>query len=149
LVNFILVFFLGGPLGEEIGWRGYALPQMQSKYGSLKASLILGALWAFWHLADFLTPYHGDFLTSFPLYFLLVVILSVIMTWIYNNTKGSIFMAILAHTSINTPELVWVPLFTALDVNSMHLAILIGFGIPALLVILFTRGNLGYRPEQN
>jgi membrane protease YdiL (CAAX protease family) len=148
LINFIIVFLLGGPLGEEIGWRGFALPRMQPRYGPLKGSLMLGVLWAFWHLADFLTPYHGSFLSSFPVYFLLVVSLSVIFTWLFNNTKGSVFMAILAHTSVNTPELTLVPLFSQLDVNSMHLAILIGFGLPALLIIALTHGKLDYSAEK-
>ena len=147
-VYYFAVFFGGGPLGEEIGWRGYALPRMQPRYGPLWGTLLLGVLWCFWHLADFLTPVHGGFLTNFPMYFLEVMSLAIIFTWVFNHTGGSIFTAILAHTSVNTPELVWVPLFLAVDVTSMHLAYLIGFGVPALLILILTRGRLGYQPSQ-
>jgi membrane protease YdiL (CAAX protease family) len=51
---FVHIFFLGGPLGEEPGWRGFALPRLQRLYGPLVGSLILGPIWAFWHL-----PYSG------------------------------------------------------------------------------------------
>ncbi len=148
-VYFFAVFFGGGPLGEEIGWRGFALPRMQPRYGPLWGTLLLGVLWAFWHLADFLTPVHGDFFTSFPTYFLEILSLAIIFTWVFNHTGGSIFTAIFAHTSVNTPELVWIPLFIAVDVTSMHQAYLVGFGVPALLIVILTRGRLGYQPNMN
>ena len=53
---FVYIFFLGGPLGEEPGWRGFALPRLQRRYGPLVGSLILGPIWAFWHLPIFWIP---------------------------------------------------------------------------------------------
>jgi membrane protease YdiL (CAAX protease family) len=146
-LNFFAVFFAGGPLGEEIGWRGYALPRMQPRYGPLWGTLLLGALWAFWHLVDFLTPVHGGFFTTFPLFFLFIMSLAIIFTWVFNHTGGSIFTAILAHTSVNAPGLVLVPLFVAVDVTGMYQAYLIGFGVAALLILILTRGRLGYKPS--
>jgi uncharacterized protein len=153
---FILVFFGGGPLGEEIGWRGFALPRMQSRFGPLRATLILGVLWAFWHLEGFLTPGKGggpgtgwaEFFSNFPVFLLMVVSIAVILTWVFNHTGGSILAAILAHASVNTPQLVIMPLFPAVTIAGFHLASLIGFGVPALLLIILTRGRLGFQPDQ-
>ena len=155
---FFIIFFGGGPLGEEPGWRGFALPRMQPHYGPLKATLLLGFLWGFWHLPDFLMPdYQGEgagtgfdvILINLPILILVVISLAIIMTWVFNHTKESIFIATVLHTSVDVPQVVWIPLFPAVDVTSMFLASLIGFGIPALLIIIFTRGQLGYHPAKS
>jgi membrane protease YdiL (CAAX protease family) len=154
-VYFVVVFFAVG-LPEEIGWRGFALPRMQPRYGPLWGTLLLGVLWTFWHLPRFLLPEHGGgpgtgfatFLTDFSVFFLMIVALAVIFTWVFNHTQGSIFTPILAHTAVDTPQLVWIPLFLAVDATKFDLAILIGLGVPALLIVILTRGRLGYQPSQ-
>jgi membrane protease YdiL (CAAX protease family) len=156
LTNYILVFFGGGPLGEEPGWRGFALPRMQSRFGPLRGTLLLGILWTCWHLPDFLTSAQGGgpgigldtFLKNFPMFLLLVTALAVIFTWIFNHTRGSVFLALLAHASVNTPQLVLVPLFPVVDFTGLDLAALIAFVLPALLIIILTRGRLGYGSGQ-
>ena len=86
---------------EEIGWRGFALPLLQSKFNALVASLILGLVWATWHLPAFLlSPYEG---VSLPIWFISVFGISVILTFIYNCTNGSIPMVFLSHWLINDP----------------------------------------------
>ena len=150
---FILTFFGGGPLGEEIGWRGFALPRMQKQLGPLWGTLLLGLLWTGWHLSDFLTMSKGGgqgtgwttFLTNFPVFMLAVVSLAVIFTWIYNHTRGSIFIAILAHTSVNILEVLLIPRYLTLDEISLHRALLTGVGVLALLLLILTRGRLGYQ----
>src|SRR5215210_9440794 len=98
---FVYVFFLGGALGEEPGWRGFALPRLQSMHGPLVGTLILGPLWALWHLPLFFTPW--NVLTTFNLvvFVLATTCLAIIYTWVFNNTKGSVLMAILLHASFN------------------------------------------------
>jgi membrane protease YdiL (CAAX protease family) len=153
---FIATFFGGGPLGEEIGWRGFALPRMQKQYGPLWGTLLLGFLWSCWHLSDFLTASKGGgqgtgwtaFLANFPVFMLAVVSLAIIMTWIYNHTGGSIFTAILAHTSVNIVEVLLIPRYLSLDEISLHRALLTGFGVIALLVLILTHGRLGYQLGQ-
>jgi membrane protease YdiL (CAAX protease family) len=155
-VAFVAVWFGGGPLGEEIGWRGFALPRMQPRYGPLWGTLLLGVLWCFWHLLEFLMPTQGGgpgtglatFLTNFSMFFLEVLALAIILTWVFNHTQGSIFISITAHASVDTPQVVLVPLFLAVDYTSLILAGLIGFGVPALLIVILTRGRLGYQPSQ-
>ena len=90
----------------------------------------------------------STFLTNFPIFILLVIALAVIFTWVFNHTQGSIFTAILVHAGINTPQIVWIPFFLAIDVTTMDLAALIGFAVPALLIVILTRGQLGYKPGQ-
>ncbi len=152
-VYFVATFFGGGPLGEEPGWRGFALPRMQVRYGPLWGTLFLGVLWSCWHLPDFLTASKGGepgtglatFLTNFPVFTLAVVSLAVILTWIYNHTGGSIFMAILAHAAVNTPEASGLTaLFPTVSMIGLHAALLVAFGVPALAIVILTRGRLGY-----
>ena len=153
---YLVIVFFGVALPEEIGWRGFALPRMQPRFGPLWGTLLLGVLWAFWHLLFFLTPDHGGgpgtgfatYLTNFSYFLLTVIALSIIFTWIFNHTGGSIFISNLVHAAIDTPQLVWIPLFLAVDETRLDLAILIAFGVPALLILILTRGRLGYRSGQ-
>ncbi len=97
---FLLTLFISSPMGEEIGWRGYALPRLQAKRGALTASVLLGLLWGLWHLPLYLTrshPLSGEF---FGWYLLGVVAVAILFTWVYNNTRGSLLLALLFHTSI-------------------------------------------------
>ncbi len=151
----LVAAFLGVGLGEEPGWRGFALPRMQEQYGPLWGTLLLGTLWSFWHLPDFLTTSKGGgigiswvaLLVNIAIFTVAVIFLSVIMTWLFNHTGGSVFIAILAHASVDAPEVAgWEALFPAVSMMESHLAILIGFAIPALLIIILTRGRLGYQP---
>lgn len=153
-ILFVATFFGGGPLGEEVGWRGFALPRMQLRYGPFWGTMLLGILWSCWHLSDFLTASKGGgagigfstFITNFPVFTLGVISLAFIMTWIYNHTGGSIFTAIVAHTSVNILEVLLIPKYLTMDEISLHRALLTGFGVVALLIILLTRGRLGCQP---
>jgi uncharacterized protein len=156
LVSFVLIFFGGGPLGEEPGWRGFALPRLQPRYGALRGTLLLGVLWTFWHLPDFLTSAQrggpgtnmaGLLTINFPIFFLMVMSLAVIFTWVFNHNHASLFIVILLHTSINTFGLLQ-PLFSASSVTSTDLFACIGALVPALLILILTRGRLGYQPGQ-
>ena len=157
LITFIYVLFLGGPLFEEIGWRGFALPRLQPLRGPLVGSLILGLLWGLWHLPEFLVPSFAEASGgSSPLaivkFCLFAIATAIIFTWVFNNTKGSVLLAILLHTSIDSPFLPFnlssgASVSPSAAMNSM----LLGFGVVALLIVVLTRGRLGYqhyRPEE-
>jgi len=89
-------------LGEEIGWRGYALPRLQRRFTPIVSSLILGAVWWLWHLPLFLIE--GNFHQQIPLslFFLQSTTLSILMTWLYNRTHEGLLIIHLFHTASNT-----------------------------------------------
>ena len=128
IVNPLLwAFFLGGPLGEEMGWRGYALDRLQNKYNALTSSLILGVIWAFWHLPLYLWPAaSGREGMPFALFFLNVLIQTPIYTWLYNNTKRSLWPVMIFHCFQNNV------IFNIFNMNSGVMY----FGIVFLLAVI-------------
>jgi membrane protease YdiL (CAAX protease family) len=96
---FFYILLIGGGQ-EELGWRGYALPKLQTKYNALVSSLILGVLWSGWHLPMFFIPGSIFSGTPFPIYMIMLMMMSVVYTWLYNNTE-SILACILYHTWSN------------------------------------------------
>jgi uncharacterized protein len=95
--------FPGSALGEEIGWRGYALPRLQAGGSALGASLILGPVWGLWHLPLWLTGAPGRTASLYAAFVVSVIALSVILTWVYNGTGGSLLMVVLLHATFNLP----------------------------------------------
>jgi uncharacterized protein len=94
---FILLLIPGlGGTWEEPGWRGYALPRLQVGLSALLASLILGVLWAFWHLPLMVV---GEVPRSDIVF---VISWTVVITWLFNNTRGSVLLAMLMHAMNNT-----------------------------------------------
>lgn len=102
-IVFLVNIFVGGPLAEDIGWRGYILPKMRDKMPALNASLIIGVIWAVWHLPYFIFPGWRNAVGNIPfLWFaLLTTSWSVLFAWVYVNTE-SILMPVLFHAAINT-----------------------------------------------
>lgn len=93
-----------GQAGEETGWRGYALPRLASRLGLGGASVVLGIIWALWHLPLFFIAGTDTAGQSFPLYLLQVTALSVAIAWLYANTNGSLFLTMLMHSAINNTK---------------------------------------------
>lgn len=89
--------------GEEIGWRGYVLPRLQAKHSALVSSLILGLIWGLWHLPKFLAPGNSG---SFFFFMVDTVAKALFLTWLYNNTGGSLLLTTLAHAGWNTSGMV-------------------------------------------
>jgi membrane protease YdiL (CAAX protease family) len=87
--------------GEEVGWRGYALPRLAKHLGLGGAGVLLGVIWALWHLPLFFLPGSGSAGQSFPIYLLHVTALSVVMAWLYWKTEGSLLLVMLMHASVN------------------------------------------------
>lgn len=89
-------------IGEELGWRGYALPRLLARRDALSASVVLGALWALWHTPLFFTP--GALHSRVPALWFVLQILgqTIILTWVYQRTGGSVLLVALLHAAANT-----------------------------------------------
>ena len=90
--------------GEEIGWRGYALPRLATRFGLARASVLLGLIWAAWHLPQFFIPEVDTYGQSFFVYALQVTALSVAMAWLYARTNGSLLLVMLLHSAVNNSK---------------------------------------------
>ena len=150
LSTYVLVVILGGPLFEEPGWRGFALPRLQPLHSPLLGTLILGLLWALWHLPEFLVPAWaessgGSGFLDIVKFVLIAISFAIVTTWVFNNTKGSVFMAILVHASIDTFSIPMGVLFSPSDVAN---SLLLSFGVLVVVLVGLTRGRLGYREEE-
>jgi membrane protease YdiL (CAAX protease family) len=127
-----LVNPLAGPLGEEPGWRGFALPHLQSKWSALVASLILSVFWAGWHLPLILS---GS--TPWPL-LLQAIPLAILFTWVYNGTNGSLLMAVVFHASYDALGEFVYPLFSGPDLLRNYVLVAVVASVVALLVVIAT-----------
>jgi len=99
---FLVGALIAGSLGEEVGWRGFGQPRLQSRYAPLVASVIVGAVWATWHLWPIITP-GGDGITALIAAetYVRLISTSVVFTWIFNGTGGSVLLVMLAHAGHN------------------------------------------------
>jgi uncharacterized protein len=204
-VFFVYPGLLAGPLGEEIGWRGFALPRLQQFTGPVQASLILGLLWAFWHAPIWFSGQWSEpSVANIAVYVFWIVAVTFIFTWVFNNTLvsrfrsshtfaatsdanfgikgtlelydssapfepevrnrscgtmcanfgfgalGSVLMAILLHGTMDVfpnafllAHLPGAAEMTSSGVLAMYWGLALGFGLFALLLVIFTRGRLG------
>ena len=147
VIPLMLIFFISAGLGEELGWRGYLLPKLQSKYNALYSSLITGALWALWHTILFLVDFPGfpyyswtiqhGFIISMFFFIIYLMSWSILYTWIYNNTDGSLLVSCVIHASE-----VWVTsimVATGIDDLSMlsYVGILIVMVVTSVVVVIY------------
>ena len=106
LLGMVILFFLYnviyGGLSEEPGWRGFALPRLQAKFNPLVSSLILGVLWAVWHAPGRFGGIEAKSLSDTLVEWVLIVLVTVIFTWFFNRTSGSILVTALVHPAMNT-----------------------------------------------
>ena len=98
VVVFFILFFIGA-IGEELGWSGYIIDSLQSRYGAFKASIIVGSAWAVWHII----PYYQAHQTTEWIVWQCIgtVFLRTVMVWLFNNTGKSVFAMVLFHAMIN------------------------------------------------
>ncbi len=137
IISFFVILLTAGPLQEEFGWRGYALPRLQERYTAIPSSIILGIVWWLWHLPVVFIP--GRFMTGslwlFGLLGIEITLMTIVFTWIHNNTGGSVLAALLLHTAMNWS--IWV-LLPTMQMNATIIGITIGLLCAVVAVILRT-----------
>ena len=104
LIPVAIAFSTPFQAGEEIGWRGYALPRLAARFGLARASILLGIIWACWHLPQFFIPEADTYRQSFFVYALQVTALSVAMAWLFARTNGSLLLVMLLHSAVNNAK---------------------------------------------
>ena len=138
--------------GEEAGWRGFAQTRMQTHYGALRTSLLVGFLHGIWHLPVFilvtgpaaLGPFDlGNFLQNTAM----IMTLTIIWTWIFNGAQQSILIASLMHAALNATQ-AWIGTLLPNQPEQVNIAVTVIIVISALVVIVLTRGRLGYLPRK-
>ena len=143
--QFVFTMF-SGPLSEEAGWRGFALPRLQAKHGALVSSLILGALWAAWHTPLFFESGSAQIGIPAPIYAVLVITLAIMFTWLYNNTQGSLLITALAHFAFNLDGGFVTGTLGLMPMNVFFMTAGPGLGLLVLVVVLvFGPKNLSRR----
>lgn len=144
LSYFLFNFFTFG-IGEETGWRGYALPALQKRFTALTATLILSAGWACWHIPAFIYRplYSQTDVAGIAGFFISMLAGAVVLTWLYNSTKGSLLIVAIFHAMI---ELMFVSANITVKMSSYIGATIM---IAAVLIIILTkRTNLSVLTRQ-
>ena len=132
LFAYNLLFPLSGAFGEELGWRGYALPRIQARVSALTAAVIIGLIQTAWHLPLFVS------VTGAPLLPLILgyLGLGVVATWIFNNTRGSVLLVMLLHASFNTNAAVFGAIYTGADLAQMSWLLAVMWCVVAIVVVI-------------
>lgn len=138
VASFLLATLIGGGQ-EELGWRGFALSRLQQSYSALTASLVIGVVWATWHLPLFLLGAPRNQTGLFALYAVLVVGFSILLTWQYNSTGGSVLLAMLLHGGINASgNLLPAPMGAASQWPiAIDVGMVAGVWVAAIVVVLW------------
>ena len=138
------LLILIGSFGEEPGWRGFALPKLQEGRSAWKATLIVALFWWLWHIPFFFTlsfaietAQQFGFIIAFGLQFFIVLALSILCTWVYNGSGGSVLMPVLMHASWNF----WLLGFSGQQAAMFALPL---FLLAAIVVGFATKGKLGF-----
>jgi membrane protease YdiL (CAAX protease family) len=137
LATAAIVFAFPNALGEELGWRGYALPRLQSRHGAFLSSIILGAFWALWHIPLWIANQtRGLYLLRASI---TIVAYALLYTWVYNNTGRSVLLVWLFHVSMTiTQYILETPLTLTDDV--------LRWAFPCFVLLAF-RGRGQPRPQ--
>ncbi len=143
-LHFLIVATVGGGLDEELGWRGVAWPQLQLRMPPVPANLLLGLVWAAWHLPLWLDPDSAQAAYPFVVYAVVIVGHSLVTGYLYNASGGSLLIAVLAHSMNNTGDGIrYAVLGRAGDDLGWQLLLAAASLALGAALCLYTRGRLG------
>jgi uncharacterized protein len=139
----LVAAFIYNGVAEEFGWRGYALPRFQARWSALTSSIVLGLIWMSWHVPFFFIPglplYQRDFWQWAPW----LLMTSILQTWFFNNTKGSVLAAALFHATMNASFII----LPTLDSGWYYFGLL--FLAIILIVVIFGPKNFVREPAKD
>jgi membrane protease YdiL (CAAX protease family) len=160
LVFVFIYMMLTVAFGEEVGWRGYALPALQARYNALLASLILGVMWTLWHVPVFFNPDTHYSNLPFLLFLAYMVPFAVLITWVFNSTGGSVLMAMFFHAVMNASGGLWKTISeysvepaslaeaVAVNVHTNLMPAIVLWVAAVVVVLVYGATNLSRRPRQ-
>lgn len=148
-LNFLssILFLIVFAALEEVGWRGFALPRIREKHNAVSSALILGLIWGLWHLPKLISEGMTDVLSIITL-IIFGLLLSVFISWFYENTGGSIFFAILIHASVNASIYCISPdVMEKIGFNTMSLIFIAIWSLFAISVVIYSGQDLIRKPK--
>lgn len=145
----LIIQMLTTGLAEEPGWRDFALPRLQRRFGPLAGTLVLGPVWGIWHLPLFLTewagPHGANWLTVVE-FVASATMFSIVMTWVFNRTGESLPLVMLLHVSVNNFfSVAATQIFPTMSQQAPSQILLAASTIAAVILVVATKGRLGYR----
>lgn len=129
-----------GPLQEELGWRGFALPRLIDRWGSVPAALVLGVAWALWHLPLYAIDTGVRERAPLGAFLISVVALSVVYAWFWMVTVGNVLVAVLLHSATNAAGVILLEDANS-DFGPIVLATLVTVGLAAVAARHLRRGE--------
>jgi membrane protease YdiL (CAAX protease family) len=119
LLGFGIIVGLVAGFFEELGWTGFAIPKFQSRYSALATALMVGVVWGIWHfLPDFwgrVASFGALYILNYVVFVIGVVAYRILIVWVYNNSKGSLLLALLMHASFSGSQAMFIPALSAAD----------------------------------
>jgi uncharacterized protein len=133
-------------VGEETGWRGFALPRLQSRHGALVATLILGVLWGLWHLPNVLFFHWGS--QTLALFLAETLTDAFILTWVYNNSRGSLLPVVILHAAQDKSFGMLAVLMPNVPTDQLYVLYIVIDFVLLLAIVIYTKGTLSLIRER-
>jgi len=150
VIYFFVIAIVGGPLGEEIGWRGFLQPELLKRFNPAITSIFIALIWLLWHIPLFWLEGAAQSGGSIVYFGLSVFAMAFLFTWLYLKSKGSLLLAILFHTMINYVSAFIIPSIlpsSETDKTFGHVSTYLLFGLAILFFIIYHRPFTSKQPD--